>query len=530
MPLLIIYQHNFSTNDTFQYLSLARKYDEGNFSDAINGFISPMMIWLLVPIIKLNIDPILSCKIVELIIGGLVLIYLNRITFKIIENYIVRICLMFAFIPVVLSFALLYISSDLLFLAVLLIYLDLLLNSNYSDDKMSIKLGILGGLLYLAKSFGLYFFLVHLVIIYLLKYFKERKTEVYFSWKPLFKSLLIFFLICSAWIIPLSIKYHAFTISTGGSNLFKSIGPDYFPDKDMVFHHPELNNGLYPPTNSTAVSVWEEPNSIAMNSWSPFSSGDNFRHYLKVIGRNISSIYYHDFQKQAGVLFIVLFLLFIFFTENPLKKLPFVFYLLLFTYLLVSLAMSLIYYLPRYTMISQFLIIFMIAVLSETIITQKLVLNKTGFIFLGIALILMIKRPVKEILLLEDTELKSGQIMEIIKHPRATLKASLKRYDDHYEVMEKLRQIPDFKGRIASHGGDDVYKYVSMICYYLRLPYYGELPDKVIAETADKQLKQYDIDYYLDENPSAEDESYLLHNSKRIFTDMKTGLVVYKLK
>jgi len=532
IPLLIIFKHYFYSNDTFQYLSLARKYAEGNLSDAINGFIGPLLPWLLIPFIKLNIDPILSCKIIELIIGAFTLYNLHILTSKIIKNDILKIALNIAFVPVILSFSILYVSADLLFLSLFVIYLNLLLNDfpsgNYSN-KTSIRIGIVAGLLYFTKSFGFSLFIVHFFVVYCWKYIKGRKADNPISWKPFLKAMFVFFSVCSLWIVPLSIKNHALTITTSGNYLFKALGPDYFPDDTLLIHHPAHINGLFPPVNSTAVSVWEDPNTIPMKSWSPFSSTNNFKHYYNVIWRNISSIYYHDFQRQTGVILLILFLLFTFFVKEPFKKIPSIFYLFLFTYLLYAGSISLIYFLPRYAWLNTFLLIFMIALLAEAFVTQKIFTHGVGYIFLGIALVLLVKRPVKELFFFEDIELHTSSVWETVKHPYLSMKNKLKRFDDYYAVMETLQQMPEFKGKIASHRNKDFYQYCSLICYYLRLPYYGELPDKVIAETGDKQLKQYDIDYYLDEKSSPENDD-LLHDRKPVFTDAETGLRVYKLK
>ncbi len=543
IPLMIIFQHEFYSNDTFQYLSIARKYAEGNFSVAINGFIGPLIPWLLVPFLKLKIDPILSVKILEFLLGVVALIILPSITRKIISNKWLRIVLNFSFVPIILSYAIIYVSADLLFLILLLLYINLLLGDVCLKNNRTVwQIGIVAGLLYLTKSFGCYFFITHFIIVMILNW--KYGNQDSFSWRPVIKTLFIFLSICMVWITILTASYGRFTLTTSGDYLFKALGPEYFPDDKQLIHHPPHVEGLFPPPNADAVSVWEEPNAIPMKSWSPFNSGDEFRHYMKVIGRNISSIWYHDFQRQAGFILLVLFILFIFLCEERFHAVPKKFYFFLFTYLLLAGSISLIYFLPRYAWLNPILLIFMIVILAEELVKRNIFKSAITFIFVGIAIVLITKRSVKEILFLEDKEITADEAFSAVRHPILTMKNNLLRFDNHYALIEKLQQIPELKGNVASFQDKDLYHYVAEISYYLHLHYYGELtngnvemnifpnelPSHYFAKSLNRhnQFLKFGIEYYFVENSSTANES-ILDGKIPVYKDLLTGLKIYKV-
>src|SRR6266496_1449429 len=102
--------------DTLQYITVAKNYSQGNFSDAVNSFWSPLISWLLVPFVLLKIEPVFAFKILQIIIGFFTL----RLIFSYIEQSraekFASVTLKAACIPLVLSFAFLFSTPDLLLL------------------------------------------------------------------------------------------------------------------------------------------------------------------------------------------------------------------------------------------------------------------------------------------------------------------------------------------------------------------------------------------------------------------------------
>src|SRR4051812_39452421 len=59
--------------DTLSYITVAEKIATGNFSEAVNGYWSPLICWLLVVPFRLHIESITAFKILQLVIGWVAL-------------------------------------------------------------------------------------------------------------------------------------------------------------------------------------------------------------------------------------------------------------------------------------------------------------------------------------------------------------------------------------------------------------------------------------------------------------------------
>ncbi|HTG43880.1 MAG TPA: hypothetical protein VK633_05050, partial [Verrucomicrobiae bacterium] len=143
-----------------------------------------------------------------------------------------------------------------------------------------IAAGMIGGAAYLAKSYGLPFFLVHLPGIIVLRYWSERSST---SWKAAlrawFIAMVAFCLVAGPWIGLLSAKYGRLTFSTVAQVAHSLMGPH-----DKPRGHP--TDVLRTP-GPDRLTVWETPDVLPYNHWSPFESRDYFRHQVNLVGRNV---------------------------------------------------------------------------------------------------------------------------------------------------------------------------------------------------------------------------------------------------
>src|SRR5438045_7475715 len=69
VPLCGIYLYEIEP-DSIAYISIAREYAAGDFTDAVNAYWSPLYSWLMVPFIKTGIDPLIAAKIFGVIAGA----------------------------------------------------------------------------------------------------------------------------------------------------------------------------------------------------------------------------------------------------------------------------------------------------------------------------------------------------------------------------------------------------------------------------------------------------------------------------
>ena len=193
--------------DTLQYITIAKNYSAGNFADAVNSFWSPMIAWLLVPFVLFGIEPVFAFKILQVIIGvftlRLVYYHIDRSNS---ETYI-RTALKAACIPLVLSFAFLFSTPDLLLLTLYVWLVALLKN-----DRSPLLVGICGAALYFTKGFGFAFFIAASTAAYLYKYFSQEIQKKRLA-SDILKAYGIFFLLCAPWIYVISEKENKFLFS-----------------------------------------------------------------------------------------------------------------------------------------------------------------------------------------------------------------------------------------------------------------------------------------------------------------------------
>jgi len=145
--------------DTLNYISVAELYASGQWSQAVNAFWSPAYSWLLVPFITAGVNGVVAVKIVNIVIGALILTTLSSLaeTQKLEDAWTTL--LLVAAVPFVASSAFLISTPDVLVVLVLTVYLRCLLRLHASNQtRMGALVGIIGFAGYLSK-FYLFLFL-----------------------------------------------------------------------------------------------------------------------------------------------------------------------------------------------------------------------------------------------------------------------------------------------------------------------------------------------------------------------------------
>ena len=163
------------TPDGISYISIAQKYLDGNFGDAVNGYWGPLLSWLLVPVLALGVPPVLAPKLVLLVTGMMTIVGARLLSYRFDMSESVRTILLVSLIPVTCYFALFRMTPDLLIATTLLFYLAFIFDSAYRTHAgYGWRCGVVGGLSFFAKSFGFPFFLVHFLIFNGLHYVNGR--------------------------------------------------------------------------------------------------------------------------------------------------------------------------------------------------------------------------------------------------------------------------------------------------------------------------------------------------------------------
>ncbi len=256
LGLCLIKYYRYQINpDGISYISIAQKYLNGDFSDAINGYWGPLISWLLMPFLYFGLEPLLAAKVLNLIIGLITIVVLRALSHRFSMSELIRTVILFSAIPLVLSFAFSDITPDLLLTCILLFYFTVLFGANYAERiNKGILCGALGGIAYLAKSFSFPFFISHFFIMNVLHYLrsepKHAKKKVLYSFLT---GAATFAVISGVWIGLLCNKYGEFTLSRAGTVNYRAV-----TDPSIQGISP-FKGGFREPPDATAVSSVDEP-------------------------------------------------------------------------------------------------------------------------------------------------------------------------------------------------------------------------------------------------------------------------------
>ncbi len=470
--VLFPYLWTFSDNpDTYQYLIIARNFSDGIIS--INSYWSPLISWLLIVPIKLFGHDLIVFKTLQLVIGWFALFQFQKLVmkFEIREKNL----LVWGIIPFILSHAFLNLTPDLLFLTLTLTLINLFLSPN----KKVFPIALTGALLYYCKSFGFLFFLALSSMWFL---WMEKNTK-------LFQKIIIWFAVFTLpWICILSVQYKK--ITWGEAAAFnRSIDVAPLPERGDEL--PILKGGLFKPLEGSS-SAWEDPGAfVSSNQIRLYSSPAKFVH---VVWRNFQTIWYYDFSRQPGIIFLLL-LIIVFFKRKIFKSKAF--YLLVALIFVNYFAYSMILIHPRYVWINSWLMLVVSAFIAD-----KIILNKNLYqVFLLLLILWFVKRPVKELLFTEDKDLPFAWIFKGVKYPDQTLNIM---YDDDHklekisEEIKNLKPIGAFAAIKSNKFGRNTYTAGLRIAYDSRNVFFGQINSGQFQKT--DLLKGMNIRYLLSFN------------------------------
>jgi len=261
--------------DGISYISIARHYLSGHWNAAINAYWSPLLSWLLIPLLWRHIPALIAAKIESLIIGAFTLLGVRQLGRNLNLTDQTQTVLSLFLIPLILSFAFTGITPDLLAATVALYYLS---HVTRPARPSPVACGLLGATAYLAKALFMWFFVAHVTIAMSLRWRRSGS-----SFRELIRELAIvsasFAVIAGPWVGCLAWKYQRITTGTAGAYNYALIGP-------QSPGHAMYTDGFFPPPNAYATSVWEDPTSLARPNWNPFSTRAAFRHQVRVLAEN----------------------------------------------------------------------------------------------------------------------------------------------------------------------------------------------------------------------------------------------------
>ncbi len=262
--------------DGVSYIGIARLVAEGRWMDSVSGYWSPLLSWSIAPLLRLGVDSLYAARIC-LALWGVVLLFgwhfllqsrslFNQFT------HCAALCLI-AMSAV--RWATVLVAPDIVLAACLTFYWTAVLSVRLFERKRcALVTGVFGGIAFLAKSYALPFFLIHFSVTVILRW---RLSESPLSGSRATRTWLLglfgFLLVAGPWIGILSWKYEEFTYSHAASVAHAVVGPN-----DMPRNHPF--NRLYSPAEGR-MHIWETPELMEYNEWSPFESHEYFMHQVR---------------------------------------------------------------------------------------------------------------------------------------------------------------------------------------------------------------------------------------------------------
>jgi hypothetical protein len=475
------YKHDMNPDGTI-YLSLAQKYLDGDVGNAVSGHWAPMISWLLLPFMSLGMDQVSAYRTVSILIGIFALIGIDRLMLEIEISNNTRVLYLAALIPVVAWYAEGAVGADMLCACLLLFYLKSIIQSSYQSNKYTgISVGALGALSYLAKNYNFYFFILHFICINVLYFIKasdgtHRKTLML----NFISGVIVFCLISGVWVGLISMKYSTFTVGTAGAYNFSHIRPGHSTNT-----HPMLTDGLMPPPNASAISVWEDPNYIKLVHWSPFRTVPDFIFYLNYITKNIYKYLNGlavNYIIDVTIISVAVMLLV---SKNTLNRKV---RDIVITILLYPLGYFALYYDgQRYVLIVPILLYIINAYLIDSLFARY---KKSKAVKVLIASVVCLSLIALTLVRVKRDYPELSEINEMYR-----VSASI----DKYVNMEKAN--------IASHGGD-WYHTIDM-SYFLRARYFGKTSENETDAQLRKELVDYKIKYLIVYGPIHNNIEYL---------------------
>jgi hypothetical protein len=343
-------------SDCVAYLTLARRVAEGDYFRSLNGLWSPLNVWMLVPFIQKGMDAFEVAKLLNAVFGAILIIQFYTLSAHFKLSKAIRIGTLFT-LPIIVSFMVYFqLFGDVLQLVFVLLYLSLLLNrSNHRKWYFPILCGVIMGLGFYAKAYGLLFFLLHFSVFIVLLY-RERILEFKFALRQWVLGVLSILITVLPWSYALHKKYGEWTLTgmAGKLNMSWYINSGKTFKEDITL--------LIPPTYSDSPSFWEDPYLSQGELSTPTSS---VTHFVKWVARVVHTtlIAVGCFSEISTLSIALLFFgwyYFFFKRRNTVLDNAFQYKLLILTITLLPLGYLMMHIETRYIWLNLFLLLILL--------------------------------------------------------------------------------------------------------------------------------------------------------------------------
>ncbi|HTN47232.1 MAG TPA: hypothetical protein VL098_12860 [Flavipsychrobacter sp.] len=460
------YYQYYVDPDAVAYVVVAKRYAEGEYLKAINGYWSPWSCWLTALLIKQQIEPFKAGIMINTLGAGAFLLASHGLFLKFLRDRL-TLTLLNSTLAIFLIFAIYKQSfADLWGFFFLLVALQLLLKEQFSEKPfLWITLGCIGSLAYLAKAYAFPYFLFSTPIITaLLLKARNGKFEMARWWRMNVVTIISFLLFSSPWIFLLHQKYGMWMTATSGS-----LNLSWY-----LIAHPVFKEGidlLLPPVYADGIYYWEDPfvvNGAVPHFW---NSPQLFLLQCVRIGYNMLKLSNSMNELSAFFLPVTLFAMTLVFVERVRQMFSVRVFIVSVSFLLFPLGYTLINFESRYLWY-----LLPVSLLLGALVLQRL----HGWLssrWLNTALLVVF-------------------CASYLSFPVWDMKAMYKKGEAEHQLAQQLKQIP-VKGSFASNVsfGEEMQTVVRVAHFSQNAFYYMPLPpqsaNRLLAE-----LRRYRVKYY----------------------------------
>jgi len=269
--------------DGISYLRLATYYAELKTPLMISGYWGPMLSWIAAVWIKLGV-PVLVAGRVSMALSAVVFAWGARALLRAfpLPAWAQQVGFGLAVLWSV-FWSIEYISPDLLVCGLMCFGAARMLRGDWvTDRKQNVVSGVIWGLAYLAKAVALPMAFAVGTVIAWLWHWREKRNG-----RQVWMGLAITWIACLAvglpWMAVLSVHYGKPTFSTSAAIAHAVVGPP-----DVERYHPYART-IHKP-DPGRITAWEDPSTMPYKYWSPFESGEYFKHQLRVMRQNAVTV------------------------------------------------------------------------------------------------------------------------------------------------------------------------------------------------------------------------------------------------
>jgi hypothetical protein len=482
-----MYQIN---NDGIVYINISRQILAGHFYDSISDYWGPLISGLMLPFLYFLKSPVMglySAKLTSILIGFVTLFGVRSLSYRFEMEEWLRTLIILTTVPVIIYFAMSFITPDLLMVCILTYYLAIIYDPNYSKTVLNgVFCGFLGAMAYFTKSYGFTFFIASFLIFNFIHYLTEMDKAAVL--KNLAVGFLVFILISSVWIGFISYKDGKITYGTSGDYNYALVGPNSmgFAEYSEGLHNPDQVNINYLP-----------------KEWSPFSSWSNFQYQLNLVWNSAQKTgTIINYFSILSFLIILIYIILLIVPPRNVSKID-IFYPLVTMFILMAGYMIVVVE-ERYIWLIYILLIMMGGFLLNKLFNMDIFDSLKWNYLLKIICVI-------------------GFVGLMILMPITYLVGNLDTGKDSYTLANTLTGY-GVHGNIATN---DKLTEMNYLHYYMDTDLYGQSQGNISSENLQRDLKSLGINYYFVWGKS--DQNSYLSNYNQVANLTSYNLVIYKI-